>query len=186
MVKMSAKFDEEAHNGLVSIVFTSVFPYKSIVILTFDLWLPKSICTLANMSAKFDKETHNDLVSFLDTSLFPYVDFDLDLWPFTSQINGVHPLVIVNMSEKFDEEAHKGLVSFVFTRSKRDGRTEPQQCYTVPNRNVLRGDNETSFFYGLNMLWGYCYAASSLTSSAFQVMLHIVAHCFLADCKAIF
>ena len=34
---LSAKFDEEAHNGLVSIVFTSLFPYMSIVTLTFDL-----------------------------------------------------------------------------------------------------------------------------------------------------
>ena len=42
MDNMSAKFDEEAHNGLVSIVFTSVLPYMSIVTLTFDLWPPKS------------------------------------------------------------------------------------------------------------------------------------------------
>ena len=34
---MYAKFDEEAHSGLVSIVFTSLFPYMSIVTLTFDL-----------------------------------------------------------------------------------------------------------------------------------------------------
>ena len=33
---MSAKFDEEAH-GLISIVFTSLFPYMLIVTLTFDL-----------------------------------------------------------------------------------------------------------------------------------------------------
>ena len=37
MANMSAKFDEEAHNSLVSIVFTSLFPYMSILILTFDL-----------------------------------------------------------------------------------------------------------------------------------------------------
>ena len=37
MAYMSAKFDEEAHNGLVSIAFTSLFPYMSIVTLTFDL-----------------------------------------------------------------------------------------------------------------------------------------------------
>ena len=43
MANMSAKFDEEAHSGLVSIVFTSLFPYMSIVTLTFDLWAPKSI-----------------------------------------------------------------------------------------------------------------------------------------------
>ena len=42
MANMSGKFDEEAHNGLVSIVFTSLFPYKCIVTLTltFDLHAP--------------------------------------------------------------------------------------------------------------------------------------------------
>ena len=43
MAYMCAKFDEEAHSGLVSIVFTSLFPYMSIVTLTFDLQAPKSI-----------------------------------------------------------------------------------------------------------------------------------------------
>ena len=43
MANMYAKFDEEAHSGLDSIVFTSLFPYMSIVTLTFDLWPPKSI-----------------------------------------------------------------------------------------------------------------------------------------------
>ena len=37
MAYMSAKFDEEAHDGLVSIAFTSLFPYMSIVTLTFEL-----------------------------------------------------------------------------------------------------------------------------------------------------
>ena len=37
MVNMSDKFDKEIHNGLVSIMFTSLFPYMSIVTLTFDL-----------------------------------------------------------------------------------------------------------------------------------------------------
>ena len=38
MVYMSAKFDKEIHNSLVSIVFKSLFPYNmSIVTLTFDL-----------------------------------------------------------------------------------------------------------------------------------------------------
>ena len=37
MANMSAKFDQEAHNDLVVILFTSLFPYKSIVTLTFDL-----------------------------------------------------------------------------------------------------------------------------------------------------
>ena len=43
MANMYTKFDEEAHNGLVSILFTNLFPYLSIVTLTFDLWPPKSI-----------------------------------------------------------------------------------------------------------------------------------------------
>ena len=37
MVNMSAKFDQGAHNGLVDIMFTSLFPFMSIVTLTFDL-----------------------------------------------------------------------------------------------------------------------------------------------------
>ena len=37
MVNMCAKFDKETCNGLVSIVFTSLFPCMSIVTLTFDL-----------------------------------------------------------------------------------------------------------------------------------------------------
>ena len=39
MVNMPVKFNEEAHNVKVSIVFTSLFPYiyMSIVNLTFDL-----------------------------------------------------------------------------------------------------------------------------------------------------
>ena len=37
MVNMSAKYDKEIHNGLVSIMFTSLFLYMSIVTLTFDL-----------------------------------------------------------------------------------------------------------------------------------------------------
>ena len=37
MANMYATFDKEAHNSLVSILFKSWFPYKSIVTLTFDL-----------------------------------------------------------------------------------------------------------------------------------------------------
>ena len=37
MVNMSDKLDEEAHNGLVSIMFTSLLPHMSIVTLTSDL-----------------------------------------------------------------------------------------------------------------------------------------------------
>ena len=41
MAYMYAKFYEEAHNGLVSILFTSLFRYMSIVTLTFDIWTQK-------------------------------------------------------------------------------------------------------------------------------------------------
>ena len=71
MVNTSAKFDEEEHNGLVSIMFTSLLPYMSIVTLTFDLWPPKSIgsiLSMANISAKVDEEAHNGLVSIMFTS----------------------------------------------------------------------------------------------------------------------
>ena len=37
MANMSTKFDQEAHNGLVAIMFTSLFPYMPIVTLTFNL-----------------------------------------------------------------------------------------------------------------------------------------------------
>ena len=37
MANMCDKFDEAAHNGLVSIAFTSLFPYMSIATWTFDL-----------------------------------------------------------------------------------------------------------------------------------------------------
>ena len=37
MINISAKFDEEIHNGLVSFVFTRLFPYMSIMTLTSDL-----------------------------------------------------------------------------------------------------------------------------------------------------
>ena len=37
MAYMYDKFDEEAQNALISIVFTSLFPYMCLVTLTFDL-----------------------------------------------------------------------------------------------------------------------------------------------------
>ena len=43
MANLYAKYDGEAHNGLVSILSTSLFLYMSIMTLTFDLWPPKSI-----------------------------------------------------------------------------------------------------------------------------------------------
>ena len=37
MANMSAKLDQEAQKGLDAIMFTSLFPYMSILNLTFDL-----------------------------------------------------------------------------------------------------------------------------------------------------
>ena len=117
MANMSAKFDE-AHKGLVSIMFTKLFTY---VYYDLDLWPLTSKTnrvhplTIANTSAKFDEEAHKCLVSIMFTKLFPYVYYDLDLWPLTSKTNRVHPLTIANTSAKFDEEAHKCLVSIMFT-----------------------------------------------------------------------
>ena len=54
MVYMSAKFDKEICNDVVSIVFTSLFPYKSIVTFTFDLQNQQGRFSHLNMSAKFD------------------------------------------------------------------------------------------------------------------------------------
>ena len=43
MIDFSPKFDDEAYNSSISIVFTWLFPYMSVVTLNFDLQLPKSI-----------------------------------------------------------------------------------------------------------------------------------------------
>ena len=57
---MSAKFDEDAHNGLVYWVHSS-FPYVSTVTLTFKINRVHPL-TMVNTSAKFDEEIHNGLV----------------------------------------------------------------------------------------------------------------------------
>ena len=62
MANMSAKFDEEAYNGLVSVVYTSLLQY---VYCDLDLWLLTSKfnrvhpLTLPSMSAKVDETAHN-------------------------------------------------------------------------------------------------------------------------------
>ena len=74
MANMFAKFDEEAHSGLVSILLTSLFflyllwpwPLTSKINRVYSL-------TMINMSAKFDEEAHNGLASIVFTNLFPYM-----------------------------------------------------------------------------------------------------------------
>ena len=163
MANMSAKFDQEAHNGLVSIVFTSLFPYMSIVTLTFDLWPPKSIASILSpwltcLPSLIKKYT---MVQFLSYSqaYFHICPLCLDLWPLTSKINRVHPLIMVNMSAKFDKETCNGVVSIVFTRST-DGRTdrrththtEPQQRYYIPTATHCAGIINTSSLGGIRVI----------------------------------
>ena len=88
MVNISAKFDKEIHNGLVSIMFTSLFPYMPIVTLALGPLTSKinrvHPLIMVNMSAKFDQEAQKALVAIVFTSLFPYmsiVTLTFDLWP---------------------------------------------------------------------------------------------------------
>ena len=84
MVNMSAKFDKEIHNGLVSCSHAyfhicPLWPWP----LTFKINRVHPL-TMPNMSAKFDQEAHNGLVSIVFTSLFPYmsiVTLTFDLLP---------------------------------------------------------------------------------------------------------
>ena len=115
MANMSAKVYDEAHNSLVSIMFTSFF-HTSIVTLTFDLQNQKvHTLTMANMYAKFDEESQNGLVYLVHKLFSIFVYCYLDLWPLISKIKRVYPLTMANMYAKFDEEAHNGLVSILFT-----------------------------------------------------------------------
>ena len=58
---MSPTFDEDAHKGLISIVFTRYFQV-SIVALTFNIDRVHPIIIVI-MSAKYDEEEHNGLIS---------------------------------------------------------------------------------------------------------------------------
>ena len=91
-----------------------------------------------------------------------YLHCDLDLWPLTSKINRVHPLIMVNMYAKFDKEICNGLVSIVFTRSthgrtepRTHGRTEPQQRYYIPTATrcagIISTQTNRNCWYALKM-----------------------------------
>ena len=56
MADMYAKFDEKAHNALVSILFTTLFRNMSIMTLTSKINMVHPL-VIVNMSAKFDKHT---------------------------------------------------------------------------------------------------------------------------------
>ena len=62
MGNICAKFDQNTLHGLISIMLAMLFPYLSIVTLTFDLWYQKSmrfILFVINMSARFDENAHD-------------------------------------------------------------------------------------------------------------------------------
>ena len=156
MVNMSAKFDQEAHKGLVAIVFTSSFPYNY-VHCDLDLWpLTSKInrnhpLTMANMSAKFDKEIDNGLVSIMFTSLFPYVStvtLTFNLWPpksigfILSSWLTCLPSLTKKHATVQSLSCSQGPCPDAHTRT----RTEPQQRYYIPVATrcagiALRGDN---------------------------------------------
>ena len=91
MANMSAKFDEEAHSGLVSIMFTSLLPYMFIVTLTFDLWPPKSIVSVLslwlNVCQDWWRSTQRFSLYCVHKLITIYVYCDLDFWPLTSKFN---------------------------------------------------------------------------------------------------
>ena len=143
MANMYAKFDEEAHSGLVSIVFTILFPSVSAKFIgpsdrqdkyvIGPISLISSRTEMSNVASStmytMYTQSQTDICSVLwnaspnrtecpmtfrkvSRTLSIYVNCDLDLWPVTSKINRVHPLIIVNMSAKFDEKAHNGSVFY--------------------------------------------------------------------------
>ena len=122
MVNMSAKFDVEAHNGLVAIMFTSSFPYIIFVNCDLDLWPPKSTLinrvhplTMVNVCQVWSRSIQRFSCYRVHKFISIYHICQLWPWPLTSKINRFHLLTMVNMSAKFDKEIHNSLVSIEFT-----------------------------------------------------------------------
>ena len=119
---MSAKYNKVWHNGLVTIMFTNLCPYMSIVTLTLYLWPQKSIGFILSpwqtpwqtcLPSLIKKST---MVKSLSCSQAFFHICPLWPWPLTSEINRVHSLIILNMSAKYDKEICNGLlVSIMFT-----------------------------------------------------------------------
>ena len=154
MVNMSAKFDKEVHNDLVSMMFTSLLCSQAYYhIYLFWPWpLTSKInrvhpLTMANKSDQFDEESHNHLGSIMFTSLFPYI---YQLWPW--------PLTSVLQNQKSSSSRHSEHVCQVWWRrtwwfgpfgvhkvKRTDGHTHMDgttAALLYPHRNALRGDNE--------------------------------------------
>ena len=90
----------------VSIVFTRLLLYKSIEILTFELWSPKS--KVNRVHPLNIVNIYASSVSFVFTRLLQYKS----IVTLTFKINRVHPLY---MSAKFGKDAHNGSDAIVFT-----------------------------------------------------------------------
>ena len=132
----------------------------SIVTLTFDLWPSKSIgfilSTWLSVCQDWSRSTQRFSCYRVHKLISIYVHCDLDLWPLTSKINRVHPVIMVNMSAKLDKETCNGSFSIVFTTSM-PGRTdahththtltEPQQRYYIPTATRCAG---------IISVWGLC------------------------------
>ena len=143
MFIMSAKFDEETHNNLLSIMSTSLFPCMSIVTLTSKINRVHPL-TMANMSAKFDEEAHSGLVSIVFTSLFPYMsivtlNFDLQNQQGSSSCySGQVCQVWWRCTLWFSFYCvHK--VKAWRTHRHMDWQTEPQQRYYIPSATHCAG-----------------------------------------------
>ena len=105
MVNMSSKFDKEICNGVDSIAFTRSTYVRGSV-------------TTGQTDTRTHRQTPDKVIPMCRCSQASIdVHCDLDLWPLTSIINRVHPLIMVNMSSKFDKEIWNGVDSIAFTRS---------------------------------------------------------------------
>ena len=152
MANMSAKFDQEAHNSLVAIVFTRLFPSMSIVTLTFDLWPPESIGSILSSwltcLPSLIKKIHNGLVFITFTSLFPYISIltlTFDLWPPKSIefILSSWLTCLPSLTKKYvtvsSLSCSQGLRTDGRNHTLTDGRTEPQQRYYIPTTTRCAG-----------------------------------------------
>ena len=146
MPNMSAKFDQEAHNSWVSIMFTSLFPYMSIVTSTFDLWPPKSIGIFSPCLTCLPSLTkRHTTVTSLSCSQAYFHICPLWPWPLTSKIkrvsssyHGWHVCKVWQRNmERFSlYRVHKVLAR---TEGRKHWQTEPQKRYYIPPQRVARG-----------------------------------------------
>ena len=101
---MSAKFDEEAHNGLFSIMFTRLFLFMSTVTLTSQVKRDHPL-TMVNTSAKLNEEAHNGLFSFMFTRFLSFLSTLTLTFDLQSQFR-VHPLIMLTCLPSLMKKHH--------------------------------------------------------------------------------